>query len=76
MDNFETYNNSTFRSALTDCCDPELFDVILSDEEIDEIWDEFVRRTKKSGIPETYLDWRATVYDAMVELGYELQPEN
>lgn len=69
-------NNPTFRSALVDLCDRELFDVILSDEEIDEIYDQVVANTKKTYVfPSTYLEWRDATYDAMVELGYELSPE-
>jgi len=65
-----------FTDALWDLCEPDLFGVILSDWEIDEIWNELVRQTKKTGFPESYLDWRDAAYDAMIELGYELTPED
>lgn len=69
-------NNPTFKSALFDLCAPDLFNVALSAEEVDQIYDKVVANTKKTYVfPNTYLEWRDAAYDAMEELGYELSPE-
>ena len=65
-----------FVSVLWELAAPDLFDVSISDEESDRIYEEVLKLMKKNySIPETYLDWRDLTFDAMEQLGYELVPE-
>lgn len=65
-----------FTNVLWELAAPDLFDVSISDEASDEIYEEVLKLTKKNNsIPETYLDWRDLTFDAMEQLGYELVPE-
>jgi len=65
-----------FTSVLWDLADPFLFNVNVSEEESDKIYEEVLKLTKKNySVPETYLDWRDLIFDAMEKLGYKLTPE-
>ena len=66
-----------FTSVLWDLADPFLFNVNVSEEESDKIYEEVLKLMKKNySVPETYLDWRDLTFDAMEKLGYELTPED
>jgi len=66
-----------FTQVLWDLAAPDMFDISISDEEADRIYDTVLKLSKKEfKFPETYLDWRDITFDAMETLGYELPEED
>ena len=58
-------------------CEKDLFDIMLTDEDIAEIWDMTVRLLDKNqDTLDSQNDWNYLVYDAMVALDYELPEED
>ena len=62
-----------FQEVLYELSAPDMFDVSLSPEEEDAIYDRIVKDSRRSVWPKTFLDWRDAAYDAMEELGYQLK---
>lgn len=61
-----------FREVLWELQAPDLFNVILSEKEIDQIYEQIVKDTKMGDWPENFLQWRDATFDAMEKLNYEL----
>lgn len=58
-------------------CEKDLFDIMLTDKDIAEIWDMTVRLLDKNqDTLDSQNDWNYLVYDAMVALDYELPEED
>ena len=65
-----------FTQALWDLAAPDMFNLYLSNEEIDRIYEKVLELTKwEYMLPRTFLDWRDITFDAMERLGYELPEE-
>jgi len=62
-----------FKSALVDCCDKDLFDTALNDDDIKEIekkvCDNAVKHNENPN--DSFLDMRDAVFKAMTDLGFE-----
>lgn len=66
-----------FTEVLWDLAAPDMFNLNLSEEEIDRIYEKVLNLTKKEyNMPQSFLDWRDITFDAMESLGYELPEED
>ena len=62
-----------FLSTLRDLTAPDMFSMCLTEADEREIYGEIMENPRQYGVPcETYLAWRDAIYDAMLELGYDL----
>lgn len=61
-----------FLEALSHLCEPDMFNVILTEQEEDNVFETTIRLSQKQKlIPTNFLEWRDLVYDAMEIIGYE-----
>ena len=62
---------NVFEEVLSALSSPDMFNVALSEKERREIFEK-ISSDRKYGCPRNFLEWRDAVYDAMIDLGYEL----
>lgn len=61
-----------FLEALHHLCGPDMFNVALTEQEEDNVFETTIRLSQKQKlIPTNFLEWRDLVYDAMEIIGYK-----
>lgn len=62
-----------FLEALYHLCEPDMFNVTLTEQEEDNVFETTIRLSQEQKlIPTNFLEWRDLVYDAMEIVGYKI----